>query len=119
MIFLTLSRMTDIRERGIYTDLMRKFREEGHRVYIIFPEERRFHQSTSFVEQEGIHLLGVRTLNIQKTHIVEKGIGTILLESQFKRAIRKYLPDVRPQEAFALRKNVSVQSAAKSALFFP
>lgn len=95
MIFLTLSRMTDIRERGIYTDLMRKFWEEGHRVYIVFPEERRFHQSTSFVEQEGIHLLGVRTLNIQKTHIVEKGIGTILLESQFKRAIRKYLADVR------------------------
>lgn len=94
VVFLTLSRIQNVNGRGIYTDLMRKFRDEGHQVYIVFPRERQFHQATSLVLQDGIQLLGVKTLNIQKTNIVEKGIGTILLESQFKRAIQKYLKDV-------------------------
>ena len=31
VIFLTLVRISDIEERGIYQDLMRKFRDEGHK----------------------------------------------------------------------------------------
>ena len=34
VIFLTLSRIADIEERGIYSDLMRKFHGKGHLVYI-------------------------------------------------------------------------------------
>lgn len=94
LIFLTLSRITDIRERGIYTDLMRKFRDAGHQVYIVCPYERQYHKPTSLYVQEGIHILGVRTFNIQKTNIIEKGIGTVLLETQFQRAIQHYLSTV-------------------------
>ena len=94
IIFLTVSRIKEIKSRGIYTDLMRKFRDEGHNVYIVTPYERQFALSTSLSEVDGIHLLGVRTLNIQKTNIIEKGIGTILLETQFNRAIKKYLSHV-------------------------
>lgn len=32
-LFLTMSRITGISNRGIYTDLMRKFRSEGHNIY--------------------------------------------------------------------------------------
>ena len=39
VIFLTLVRFSDIEERGIYHDLMRKFRDEGHLVYIVTAEE--------------------------------------------------------------------------------
>ncbi len=42
IIFLTISRITDINSKGIYTDLMRKFRDEGHNVYIVTPNERRY-----------------------------------------------------------------------------
>ena len=94
LIFLTVSRIKEIKSRGIYTDLMRKFRDEGHNVYIVTPYERQFALPTSLSEVDGIHLLGVRTLNIQKTNIIEKGIGTILLETQFNRAIKKYLSHV-------------------------
>ena len=94
IIFLTVSRIKEIKSRGIYTDLMRKFRDEGHNVYIVTPYERQFALPTSLSEVDGIHLLGVRTLNIQKTNIIEKGIGTILLETQFNRAIKKYLSHV-------------------------
>ena len=49
---------------------------------------------TTLEEQDGIHLLGVRTLNIQKTNVIEKGIGTILIEKQFKKAIKRHLAGV-------------------------
>lgn len=95
IIFLTLARISDIEERGIYHDLMRKFRNEGHQVYIVTPCERRLGLKTSLTESNGVHILNVKTLNIQKTNIVEKGIGTLLLESQFKAAIKKYLKGVK------------------------
>ena len=94
ILFLTLVNISKINERGIYQDLMRKFRNEGHEVYIVTPCERRLGLDTSLFESEGVHILNVRTLNIQKTNIVEKGIGTLLLERQYKAAIKKYLKDV-------------------------
>ena len=42
ILFLTmLSSLRDVEAKGIYSDLMRKFRDEGHEVYIIYPNERR------------------------------------------------------------------------------
>ena len=95
VIFLTLVRISDIEERGIYQDLMRKFRDEGHNVYIVTAAERRLGQETSFVESHGVKILNVKTLNVQKTNIVEKGLGTLLIENQFKAAIKKYLGHVK------------------------
>lgn len=95
VIFLTLVRISDISERNIYTDLMRKFRDEGHNVYIVTPYERRIGKPTSLVESGGVHILNIKTLNIQKTNIVEKGIGTLLLENQYNSAIKKYLKEIK------------------------
>ncbi len=95
VVFLTMSRITDINKRNIYTDLLRKFRDNGHTVYVVTPHERSLGQPTEFVEQEGIYVLGVKTLNLQKTSIFEKGIGQVLVESQFKKAIKKYLEEVK------------------------
>ena len=95
VIFLTLVRIESIEDRGIYQDLMRKFRDEGHNVYIVTAAERRLGKETSLVESNGVKILNVKTLNVQKTNIVEKGIGTLLIESQYKAAIKNYLGDVR------------------------
>jgi len=94
VIFLTLVRISDIEERGIYQDLMPKFRDEGHQVYIVTAAERRLGQETLLVNSHGVKILNVKTLNVQKTNIVEKGIGTLLIESQFTSAIKKYLGDI-------------------------
>lgn len=74
---------------------MRKFRDEGHSVYIVTPHERKFGKKTELVEHDGVKILGVKTLNIQKTNIVEKGIGTLLIESQYKSAIKKYIKGIK------------------------
>ena len=95
LIFLTMVRLDEFSRRGIYTDLMRKFRSEGHEVYIVTPRERREGEPTSLIEKDGVHILGVKTLNLQKTSIIEKGVGQILVESQYKSAIKRYLNDVQ------------------------
>lgn len=95
IILLTLAAITDISKREIYTDLIRKFRDEGHRVYLVSPAERRFGLDTSLIENDGVSILKVKTLNIQKTNILEKGIGTLLIELQYISAIKKYFGDVK------------------------
>ena len=95
IIFLTLSRISNIEERTIYADLMRKFRDEGHQVYVVSPSERRLGLKTSLSNEKGVHILNVKTLNVQKTNVIEKGVGTFLLERQYRSAIQKYLKNVK------------------------
>jgi len=95
ILFLTITHITDISERGIYTDLMRQFSENGHKVTIVSPAERRYGIPTGLSTQNGIEILKVSTLNLQKTNVIEKGIGTLLLEYQFLSAIKKYLGNIK------------------------
>ncbi len=96
ILFLTMSSgLKDIETSGIYTDLMRKFRNEGHEVYIIYPRERKTGLPTELKVENGVHILGVKTLNLTKTNVVEKGLGQLLMEFQFKTALKKYFKDVK------------------------
>ena len=95
ILFLTMSSgIEKFQARGIYTDLMRKFRDGGHEVYIVFPRERRHGLYTEMRTQDGVHLLGVKTLNVTKTNAIEKGIGQVSIEFLYKRAIKKYFKGV-------------------------
>lgn len=91
ILFLTLVEINSIEERGIYTDLLRKFRNEGHSITIVTPQERRKNISTNLQQKEGVSILQVKTLNIQKTNVIEKGIGTLAIEYQYLSAIKQYL----------------------------
>lgn len=95
IVFLTMVNLTEVDSHGIYQDLMRKFRDEGHEIYIVSPRERRIGEKTRMNESGGGHFLGVKTLNLQKTNVIEKGIGQLLVETQFKRAVKYYLKDVK------------------------
>lgn len=94
VIFLTMSHLVDMETHGIYIDLMRKFRSEGHEVYIVTPRERRLGETTRLYEVGGAHFLAVKTLNLQKTNVVEKGIGQLRVESQYIKAIKKHLDNI-------------------------
>lgn len=95
VLFLTLAGISDISERGIYTDLMREFVRKGHTVHIVMPMERRLHRPTEFRDEGNVKLLRIRILNIQKTNLIEKGISTLLIEYFFIHAIRKYMAGVK------------------------
>lgn len=94
VLFLTMLKM-DLNQRMLYTDLMRKFRDEGHDVYIVCPIERREGKLSYTSKENGVHTLFVKTLNVQKTNVVEKGLGQVSIEFLFKRAIHKHFADVK------------------------
>ena len=95
VLFLTLVDIRSMNDRNIYTDLFRKFVQQGHTVYIVSPTERRNGEQTRIFSEKSGTILRVKTGNIQKTNLIEKGISTVLLESQFISAIRKHLSDVK------------------------
>ena len=94
ILFLTMSKMLTVEKSGMYMDLMRKFRNEGHQVYIISPIERRDGSRTKVIDEQGVKILSLRTLNLKKTSVIEKGIGQVSIEFLYKRAIKKYFKGV-------------------------
>lgn len=95
VLFLTMSNLTELDTHSIYSDLMRKFRNEGHEVYIVSPRERRLGENTLLYDSNGVHFLGVKTLNLQKTNVIEKGVGQVLVAPLFKNAIKKHLANIQ------------------------
>ena len=89
---MTLIDFDSIHERGIYTDLMREFIKNGHRVYIISPSSKS--QPTKLYDYKTHTILKLRITDVQKTNPIKKGIATLLLESQYIRAIKAYFSDV-------------------------
>ncbi len=95
VLFLTTGRMGNVEDHGLYPDLMRQFRDKGHNVYHVSTYERRTNKKTAYVEENGTYALRVRIGNLTKCNVIEKGLSTILIESQFKAAIQKYLSNVK------------------------
>lgn len=95
ILFLTIGDFKDVRQGGIYPDLMYALQRRGHRIHVVCAGERRNGEPTGLTETDGMQILRVRTGNITKTNIVEKGISTLRIEGQFKGAIRKYFSGVR------------------------
>lgn len=95
ILFLTLAKISTLRERGIYHDLMREFSSHNHNVYIVSPIERREGQKTIEKKEGNATFLNVKTLNIQKTNFIEKGISTLTIEKLFLNAIKKYFSKVK------------------------
>lgn len=95
ILFLTLVEINSVEERGIYQDLLRKFRDDGHNISIVTPIERCKKVSTNFKQKNGVSILQVKTFNIQKTNIIEKGIGTLAIEYQYLKAVKKFLNNVK------------------------
>ena len=90
VLFLTMVKIKSFNERGIYTDLLRKFCKEGHEVFVVCPIERREKRPTHLDKQAIGTILNVKTLNLQKTNVIEKGLGILSIEYQYLAAIKKY-----------------------------
>ena len=95
ILLVSITQMKDLQGSGIYQNLMREFRNQGHNVYVVTAFERRFHLETSLRQIDGIHILGVKTLNNLRTNILEKGISLLTLEPLYKRAFKKYVGNVK------------------------
>ena len=95
ILFLTTGRMDSIEQHAIYPDLLRCFRDNGHNVYTVSSYERRTGKETELIEDHGTHMLHVKIGNLTKTNTIEKGISTVMIEKQYKTAIKRYLSNVK------------------------
>jgi glycosyltransferase involved in cell wall biosynthesis len=91
LLFVTLSRINSLEEHSIYSDLLKCFSNNGYNITIVSPVERRYNITTRIRVIDNITFLDVNTLNIQKTSIFEKGLGTILIKFNYILSIKKYL----------------------------
>jgi hypothetical protein len=85
ILLLTVVRIDNIFEKDFFADLVRKFRDEGHSVYIVTPREPRFGKKTELIERDDVKILSVKALNIQMTNVIKY----LFLDGRF--AIPHYL----------------------------
>lgn len=95
VLFLTLLAFDSLQERNIYTDLLREFVKNGHKVFAISPTEKREGKETHIITEDNAKILRLQIGNTQKTNIIEKGISTVMIEPTFKKAIKTYFSDVK------------------------
>ncbi len=95
ILFLSIARLPNISESGIFTDLLRQFRDRGANIYVACARQKRFELQTEYILEDGINMLRVQIGNITKTNLIEKGISTLRIESQYIKAIKKYLSDIK------------------------
>ena len=93
VLFLTLLDFDSFSEQNIYCDLLREFIKNGHEVYCISPAEKRCCVETHL--KENGRLLKLKTGNIQKTNIIEKGFSMLFFEKAYVNAIKKYFGHIR------------------------
>lgn len=91
ILFLTLAYPEGEEASNLYIDLMKDLKSKGNNVYVVTACERKNNKETSCAIQQGVNVLRVKTGNIQKTNLIEKGISTLLIEKQFMRAIKKFI----------------------------
>jgi glycosyltransferase involved in cell wall biosynthesis len=87
--------MEDIYQRGIYPDLIRAIADKGYNVYVVAPRQRRSGLPTAVSTYGNIHVLKVMTGNITKVGLVEKGLTTLKIESNYEDAIKEHFNDVK------------------------
>ena len=95
VLFMSLIGYSSIKNRDIYTDLLREFINQGHKVFVVSPAEKRQGIKTGLIEEENNTILRVKTGNILNTNLIEKGISTVMLEQQFVSAIKKFFRGIK------------------------
>lgn len=95
ILFLTIGLFDSINQHGVHPDLLRSFKNEGHRVFAVSSRENRQGLPTELIDEDGAQTLKVRVGNITKTGVIEKGISTILIEKKYIAAIKKFFSGVK------------------------
>lgn len=95
ILFLSLIDFNTFADRNIYSDLLREFIKNGHRVYCVSPVEMKNKQKTHTILENDNCILKLRIGNTQKVNLIEKGLSTLLIEPLFILGIRKYFSGVK------------------------
>lgn len=95
ILFLTLLDFSSVKEKGIYTDLIRQFIINGHKVFVVSPVERAEAPKSRIIKEKNSVILKLKIGKTQKTNIIRKGFSTIRIESIFIAGIKQYFSKVK------------------------
>ncbi len=95
VLFLSLLDFDTFDERNIYSDLLREFIKNGHRVCCISPVEKRKNQETTLLQFGENFILKLKIGNTQKVNLIEKGVSTLRIEPLFIQGIKKYFSNIK------------------------
>ena len=94
VIFLSISTISYMGEPSISTDLLRKFVENGHNVYVICSNGKESGH-TELSKECGVTVLRVKTGKHKKANPVRKGFTTVSLPYIYIQAIKRYFSGVK------------------------
>lgn len=92
ILFLSLLQINSLEQHSIYTDLLREFVKRGHFVRIVSPTAE---QETANFSRDGYAILRVKTPQIAGVGLLKKGIGTMVITPNIKRALKRFCADER------------------------
>ncbi len=89
ILFMSLGRYNSVSENEIYTDTLREFIKNGHKIYIVSPSSDDSQKQFYTIDEPDCSILKVNVGQVQKVGIIKKGINTLLVCPRFLRAIKK------------------------------
>ena len=95
LLFISLLDFNSLEEHNIYTDILREFRKNNNKIYVISPIERRKYGETKVIYEYNCTILKLKIGNIQKTNILEKGVSTLLISKQLINGIKRYFSEIK------------------------
>lgn len=95
ILFISTGNLEDFNRNGMYIDLLKEFKNNGHNIYVLSTRERKYKLPTIMEEIDGVHFLKVKTGNFKKVKAIEKGISTFTIERLFLKAIKKYYTNIK------------------------
>ncbi len=91
VLFLLLYHPEPHESSNLYADLVGEFVKNGHEVTVVSAAKEG--QPTALQREENVNVLRVKTQKIFNVHPLLKGIATVRMPYQFRKAIKKYLSE--------------------------
>ena len=95
ILFLTLMKIHSPDDEGIYMDLMKYFADNGHKLYIVTPLEKKDEADEEVIEAGNLKILRCKTGNLFGVGMVEKGISQTLLPFKYMKAIERHFKGIK------------------------
>ena len=95
ILFLTLMKIHSPADGGIYMDLMKCFADNGHKLYIVTPLEKKDEADEEVIEAGNLKILRCKTGNLFGVGMVEKGISQTLLPFKYMKAIESHFKGIK------------------------
>lgn len=95
ILFLTFYNIQSPNEYNLYSDLMREFKKNGNRIFVVSPYAETYKDSAIEIEEDNYTLLKIQIGNGQVKSFLKKGMTLLLLEYKLKEILKQYFREIK------------------------